>query len=359
MNPGSRACLEALGRFFTEHHSVLEWGVAPARPGPNAERLRNWVGEGYHGSLGYMAERLREREDPKAYLPWAESAVMFAFPYGAPLGAGTGPYQVSAYARAGDYHAAGRALLREVEDFLRMETGLGEILFRGFVDTAPVFERDLASEAGIGWRGKNCCTLNRKHGSAFHLAGFFLDIPLAASAPVEDFCGGCTRCLDACPTGAFVAPGRLDSAKCISYWTIEAKGEVPSGLSGNFGGWIFGCDICQEVCPWNRKPKLAAAGAFEARRPGTDAAWPQDGTAWLSLLRKGGGFQSRFKGSAILRAGRKAMLRNLAIAAGNLSDTSMREPLSAALSDEDDPALAAELKRTIQRLSDSETARGG
>jgi epoxyqueuosine reductase len=350
----SRACLETLQRFFSGNSSVLEWGVTPARLSPNAANLRAWVAGGRHGSLEYMAARLSERENPKAFHGWAESVVMFAFPYGNSLGLTGGPYQVAAYAGSEDYHQVARGLLREAEGFLRQGSGLSEVRFYGFVDTAPVFERDLASEAGIGWRGKNCCTLNRTHGSAFHLAGFFLDIPLAPSAPVEDFCGGCTRCLDACPTQAFDGPGKLDATKCISYWTIEAKGEVPPALSEKFGGWIFGCDICQEVCPWNHKPirkigrnthtgiRGAVTGVAEDR--------PEDGPAWLTLLRKGGGFQSRYKHSPLTRAGRKALVRNLAIAARNLGDTSMIAPLREMLPEESDPAVRAEIERSISYL---------
>jgi epoxyqueuosine reductase len=352
----TRACLENLQRFFTGNSGILEWGVAPARPTPNSDKLRAWVDQGRNAAMDYMSARLSERENPKAFHPWAESVVMFAFPYGNVLGLTGKYYQVASYAGADDYHSIARKLLREAEAFLRQGSGLADIKFYGFVDTAPVFERDLASEAGIGWRGKNCCTLNRTHGSAFHLAGFFIDIPLAPSAPVEDFCGGCTRCLDACPTQAFTGPGQLDASKCISYWTIEAKGEVPQDLSEKFGGWIFGCDVCQEVCPWNHKPlrkvgrgdHTGIRGAVTGR---SDRA-PEDGPDWLTLLRKGGGFQSQYKNSPLTRAGRKALMRNLAIAARNLGDTSMIEPFREALPEESDPVVRAEIERTIKFLKD-------
>jgi epoxyqueuosine reductase len=244
--------------------------------------------------------------------------------------------------------------LREAEAHLRADASLADIRFYGFVDTAPVFERDLASEAGLGWRGKNCCTLNRKHGSAFHLAGFFLDVALPSAAPLEDFCGGCTRCLDACPTGAFVAPGKLDANKCISYWTIEDKGPLPEGLPDKFGGWIFGCDVCQDVCPWNHKHiREARADAVPGGLSGAAAGgfgFPESGKAWAELLRKGGGFQSRFKGSPLTRAGRRSLLRNLAVAARNLGDTSAVGPLRAALEDETDPAVRGEIEKTLSAL---------
>ena len=344
--PGAaKACLGALRAFFASEPRVLDWGIAPARPSPRSDLLRAWVMEGRHAGMAYMAERLAERADPRAFHAWAESAVVFAFPYARPLSPASGGYRVAAYAQGPDYHGIARGILAAAEAHLRADPRTSALRFYGFVDTAPVFERDLASEAGLGWRAKNCCTLNREAGSAFHLAGFFLDLGLPPSAPVEDFCGGCTRCLEACPTGAFLAPGRLDANKCISYWTIEAKGALPEALSERFGGWIFGCDVCQEVCPWNRK-RLAAPGAP------APAGFPAAGPEWAALLSKGGGFQSRFKGSPLTRAGRRALMRNLAAAARNLGDASMEGPLREALPEEDDPAVRKEIEKALERLGD-------
>ena len=348
----SRACLEGLKEFFARD-DVLDWGVAAARPTPHSDNLKAWVGKGYHASLEYMSKRLAERSDPTAFHPWAQSAVMFSFPYLAPLGSSPGPYRVAAYAfpsptgmgpktnYGDDYHDRARALLREAEAFLRSRDGLEDIRFYGFADTAPVFERDLASEAGLGWRGKNGCTLSRGHGSAFNLAGFFIDLALPVSEPVQDFCGGCTRCIDLCPTGAFQAPGVLDANKCISYWTIEAKGEVPAELSGKFGGWVFGCDICQEVCPWNHK---------HMAKPPAAAPFPEDAPGWLALLRQGGGFQSRYRKSPLTRAGRRSLMRNVAVAARNMGDTSAAPAIREILGTETDPVLIGELKRTLAAL---------
>lgn len=362
----SAACQASLRFFFSNDARVLEWGVAPARPSPNAGLLREWVAQDRHAGMEFMAARLNERMDPQVFHPWAESAVVFSFPYGSPLEAGGNPYKVAAYAKGEDYHKTARGILRDLETHLRADEGLAGIRFYGFADTAPVFERDLASEAGLGWRGKNCCTLHRKHGSAFHLGGFFLDVPLEPSVPVEDFCGSCTRCIDQCPTEAFLGPGRLDANKCISYWTIEARGEVPATLSDRFQDRIFGCDICQEVCPWNHKhihPHVmrphfmrpdAAAGGESADSPrGTGAGvagFPESGAAWAALLKKGGGFQSRFKRSPLMRAGRRSLLRNLAIAVRNLRDTSVLEPLKASLAEETDPVVRMEIERTLAVL---------
>jgi epoxyqueuosine reductase len=371
--------IHAALRAFFDRPDVLDWGVAPARPTPKADRLRAWVDQGFHGSMEYMAKRLAERSDPATFHPWARSAVLFAFPYRVPLGTSRGPYRVAAYAYGGDYHDRARALLREAESALRALPGRADLRFYGFADTAPVFERDLASEAGLGWRGKNACTLSRAHGSAFHLAGFLLDVDLPPSVPVQDFCGGCTRCLDQCPTGAFQGPGVLDATKCISYWTIEAKGEVPAELSQGFGGWVFGCDVCQEVCPWNHKhmrprespePPAAAAVSIGEPEPGPATAgsgtgvgigsgggvipgFPETSDGWISLLRQGGGFQSRYKGTPLTRAGRRSLLRNVAVAARNLGDTSAAGPLAAALEAETEPLIRAEIARTLVALGGS------
>ncbi|MDB5049588.1 MAG: tRNA epoxyqueuosine(34) reductase QueG [Fibrobacteres bacterium] len=347
MTPRIEACLASLRSFFSHDPRALEWGIAPARPTPNAELLRAWVQQKHHAGMDYMAARLAERMDPKSFHPWAESAIVFAFPYGHPLGASQDKYRVAAYARSRDYHEVARGILRDAEAHLKSQPLLADIRFYGFTDTAPVFERDLASEAGLGWRGKNCCTLNRKHGSGFHLGGFFLDLALPASAPVEDFCGGCTRCIDECPTEAFIAPGKLDANKCISYWTIEAKGPVPEGLSDRFGGWIFGCDVCQEVCPWNHKH---IKDAEERGAPESPARFPDTGPAWVELLRKGGGFRSRFRKSPLDRAGRRSLMRNAAIAARNLGDASAAGPLRAALSEETDPVVRKEIEKALLDL---------
>jgi epoxyqueuosine reductase len=365
-DPG--AAMAVLREFFSAS-SVLDWGVAPARRNPNADNLRAWVDRGYHASMGYMAERLAERIDPLDFHPWARSAVVFAFPYRAPLGTSRGPYRVAAYAHGGDYHDRARVLLRGAETALRAAPGLEAIRFYGFADTAPVFERDLASEAGLGWRGKNGCTLSRAHGSAFNLAGFLLDMDLPVSAPVQEFCGGCTRCLDLCPTGAFAGPGILDANKCISYWTIEARAPAPPVLAADFGGWIFGCDICQEVCPWNFKHKerpfaqdaAAVTAAPPMVSPDFAEEFPSDAVSWLSLLKQGGGFRSRFRKTPLARAGRRGLLRNLAVAIGNLQDASARDALEQALAGETDEGLHQVLERTLGALgvSDEDGSRGG
>ncbi len=354
---------EDLQDFFASKPRILEWGIAKAGKTPNADKLQNWISQGHHGKLTYMETRLQERMNPQAFHPWAKSVVIFSFPYARALGDGNfkpipgeanGPrYRVAAYAGARDYHDEARAILKEAEAFLKIRTSHPDLKFYGFVDTAPIFERDLATEAGLGWRGKNCCTLSREHGSAFHLAGFLLDAELPVATPSQEFCGGCTRCLDECPTDAFMGPGHLDATKCISYWTIEAKSEPPAELTPKFGSWIFGCDVCQDVCPWNQKAARDKAVAERSLHLSNtdiddeDGMFPEDGLAWLRLLRKGGGLQSRFRHSPLLRAGRKSLLRNLAVAAGNLRDLSLLKPLQELLPQEEDPAVRKEIEKAI------------
>ncbi len=357
--------LPYLEEFFSNQSEVINWGIASANSSPNAGRLKEWIDQGYHGSMAYMANGLQARMRPQELHPWAKSIIVFAIPYARPLQIKKNPkqkiseesippaedkaisYQVAAYVGVEDYHHRARIILQAAQKFLQEKTENPSLNFYGFVDTAPVFERDLASEAGLGWRGKNCCTLNRKDGSAFHLAGFFLDQELIPSQPLEEFCGGCTLCIDQCPTSAFIAPGKLDSNKCISYWTIEAKGLLPEKVAENFGSWIFGCDICQEVCPWNHK---AHRSQGENKNPPVSLTLPSSGLEWLALLKKGGGFQSRFKKTPLSRAGRKSLLRNVANAAANQKDFSVLNALIEILKIEEDENLKKDLAQSIKRL---------
>jgi epoxyqueuosine reductase len=339
-----------LDAFFSARPEVLHWGfTALDKALPNAANLASWVEEGLHANLAYMAANLDKRRDPRALVEWARVAVLFSIRQPRPFGADTGDFKVAAYAQGEDYHRVARRLLNEAEAALvRVATDAGETppRFQGFCDTWPVFERDLAAESGLGWRGKNACLLHKEHGSGFLLAGFFLDCDPEklgpAPAPALDFCGGCTACLDACPTDAFIAPGRLDANKCISYWTIEAKGAIPPELSAKFGDRIYGCDTCQDVCPWNLKPRKRA-GADETVGP---AGWPRSADDWFALLRKAGGFQSRFKDAPLPRAGRRSLMRNLLVVLRNSArplPPAWRAILEA---EEDDPVVREELART-------------
>jgi epoxyqueuosine reductase len=344
----SSAIQPLLADFFAAQPRVLEWGsVSLGSPPPNADNLMTWVQQGMHAGLGYMQERLDERTDPNVFVPWARTVVLFSLRQPVPFGIDTGDFRVASYALGKDYHRVCHRIMDRLEERLKLESP--ETRFLRFCDTGPVFERDLAAEAGLGWRGKNATLIHRKHGSGFLLAGFFLDVDLGTPAqPVADFCGGCTACLDACPTDALIAPGRLDANKCISYQTIERKGVLPAGESAKFGNLVFGCDICQDVCPWNHKHKEDKSGgdpvyAAESEPLALDA-WPRTAEEWLALLRKGGGFRSRLRHTPLPRAGRQALLRNVLIAMRNSGQELTAEWRKILEEEEDDAGVVNELR---------------
>lgn len=348
-----------LADFFAAEPRVLSWGhvaLAPAKPpAPHGDALRAWVAQGLHADLGYMENNLDERADARLFAPWAKVAVLFSVRQPAPFmtdsgdAAGQGP-RVAAYARGKDYHRVAHRIMDRLEERLALEAP--EARFERFCDTAPVFERDLAAEAGLGWRGKNATLIHKTHGSGFLIAGFFLDIDPAAlgapPVPAPDFCGGCTACLTACPTDAFVAPGRLDANKCISYWTIEHKGPIPREVSTQFGSWMYGCDACQDACPWNRKPaRRHAAELAETPRPADEPLppgdWPRTSDEWLKLLRRGGGFRSLMRHTPLKRAGRRMLIRNTLIVMRNTGVEPSDEWKAILREEEDDDAIVGEL----------------
>jgi epoxyqueuosine reductase len=357
---------QALQAFVADNPDILSFGCVEPGPAPSEARLRRFLAQGHAADMEYMARQVEERVNPSLLAPWAKTLVLMSLKPTAPLQASTPPYAVAAYARGEDYHHRARRLLQALESHLR--TFDGELQFRGFVDTSPLFERDFAAAAGLGWRAKNCTLLSREHGSHFLLFGCLLSVETVRSQPVAEFCGGCTRCLDACPTSAFTAPGELDARLCISYHTIENRGQTPPELASRFGSWIFGCDICQTVCPWNRKHLQADQGGkgkpgnpgdqgdpgtlktSDNREAGSSDPYTLTGSEWLNLLSPGGGFQSRFKGSPLSRAGRKGMLRNVAEAAARQGDASALPGLLAALERESDTMLQATLQKTVAQL---------
>lgn len=360
-SPESRrqAALSVLQSFVDVEDEVLAFGCADLGPAPSESRFRRFLAQGHQAGMSYLERQVEERLDPRKLTPWAESLILFALkpsapmlPYSPPGKRGLTPsasppdfsgskrYRIAAYAQGEDYHFRARRLLQKLEALLL--SACGPVRLRPFVDTSPVFERDFAAAAGLGWRAKNCTLLSRDLGSHFLLMGLLIDIALPTATPVQEFCGGCTRCLDACPTQAFTAPGELDARKCISYWTIEHRGALPEPLAQNFGEWIFGCDICQAVCPWNRK--------HLANETTANPHFQLSGAEWLDVLRPGGGFQSRFKHSPLSRAGRKGLLRNVANAASNQGDASMLPQLAALAEQEEDAMLREACVRSLAKL---------
>ncbi len=216
-----------------------------------APRLESWLKQNYHGEMAYMANHFDKRLDPTKLVEGAKSVVSLLYNYYPSEDlAHDGTYKIAKYAYGKDYHFVIKDKLKEF--LARIEEEIGEIGGRVFVDSAPVMERQWAAKSGLGWLGKNSLLLNKQRGSFFFLAELIIDLELDADGPVQDYCGTCTKCLDACPTDAIVGNQIIDASKCISYLTIELKDEIPKQFSDEMEDWMFGCDICQDVCPWNR-----------------------------------------------------------------------------------------------------------
>lgn len=215
-----------------------------------APKMEQWLNRRYQGKMSYLENYFDKRMDPTLLVPGAKSVVSLLYNYYPKEDLERpGEYKISKYAYGEDYHTVVKEKLKLLLDCIRQE--IGEINGRAFVDSAPVMERAWAQRGGLGWIGKNSLLLNREMGSFFFIAELIIDLPLAYDHAVKDFCGTCTACIDACPTDAIADPYVVDGSKCISYFTIELKESIPSEVKGKFENWIFGCDICQDVCPWN------------------------------------------------------------------------------------------------------------
>jgi epoxyqueuosine reductase len=297
-------------------------GVTRAEaPRTRGERLRRFVGEGRHGDMGWMARRLQERADPNALWPAAKSVVMLGLNYGPdndPLSAleHRSAGAISVYAQGRDYHDVLKSRLKTLARFV-VETMGGEVKI--FVDTAPVMEKPLAAEAGLGWQGKHTNLVSRARGSWLFLGALFSTLDVAVDAPETDHCGACRRCLDICPTNAFPAPYELDARRCISYLTIEHKGPIPREFRAAMGNRIYGCDDCLAVCPWNKFARISRTAALQARDELRSP--PLHELARLDDA----GFRKLFSGSPIKRIGRDRFLRNVMIAIGNSGEASLAD----------------------------------
>ncbi len=286
-------------------------GVAPAVEAPAHGAFLGWLDAGHAAGMDYLARHAGVREHPEKLLEGAKSVVMVSLVYGRPYPASPGRSQgkVARYARGSDYHETLWQRLDALLDWLI--TAHPGARGRAVADTAPLLERDFARLAGLGWVGKNTMLIDRKLGSFTLLGALIVDTALVSDAPLAaGYCGTCTRCLDACPTAAFTAPYSLDSRKCISYWTIEHKGEIVDEMADRLDGWVFGCDICQDVCPWNRKAPAGRVAELDARPELTTP----DLIAWLD--RDPAEMARSIKGTALSRAKRAGLLRNAALILG-------------------------------------------
>ncbi len=303
-------------------------GIAPVDDSPELDYFPLWIAEGRAGEMKYLEARDEQGQLKRASLkhaaPWARSVVVCAINYNT-----TQPYStefqnysaenqkrgwISRYAWSRqDYHEAVMERLLQVESALRNAAGPGDLLTRCYVDTGPIVERVVAKYAGIGWIGKNTCIINQQLGSWMFLGVILTSLELTPSVPAPDRCGSCTRCIEACPTDALVAPYQMDSNLCISYLTIEKRGAIPQSeeLRSGIGRHVFGCDICQDVCPWNRKAPAIYAAEFQPRAELINP--PLD---WLAEMSEEE-FRHTFKGSPVRRAKRSGLRRNAVIAMGN------------------------------------------
>jgi epoxyqueuosine reductase len=325
-------------------------GVAAAEPIPDLRRYREWVNSGFAGEMRYLTDRRADvRAHPRNLLPSARSIVCVGKLYNAPQ-----PYStvmddaergwISRYAWGDDYHDVLRRGLARLDALLRERCGT-EYESKICVDTAPLLERSYARMAGLGWIGKNTCLIRERSGSWFFLGELLVSIEIAPDAPPQDRCGTCRRCIDACPTAAIVPLGEgytVNSRLCISYYTIELRGEVPDERRAGNGAHVFGCDICQDVCPWNRRSPVTTESAFQPRT----LAPPLEKMAAFTEKE----FRELFAGTPVTRARYTGFLRNVAIAMGNSRLPQFRAPLEKLAASEDE-VVAEHARWALERLA--------
>jgi epoxyqueuosine reductase len=318
-------------------------GIAQLGAPETTPQYHAWLARGFHGEMAYLERGSALRDDTTRPEPGMRSAIVVALDYGGRQPSGP----IARYARGDDYHDVMRAKLRELHSCL--DRDLGEpTAARPYVDTGPILERDLAQRAGLGWFGKNTMLINPKRGSFFFIGALFTSLELAPDEPFRaDHCGTCTRCLEACPTGAFAEPRVLDATKCISYLTIEHRSAIPEAMRPAMRDHVFGCDICQDVCPWNERfAKPAPAGPLAPR----DDRIAPDLAALLKL--DDAGFRAQFRGSAITRTKRRGLARNIAIVLGNRGTDDDVNALHEAAAHDADPLVREHAAWALSRVVD-------
>lgn len=275
--------------------------------------LEQWLEQGMQGKMKYMENHFEMRLDPRKLVPGAKSVVSLLLNYYPPIGitdkedktddTENNRYKISKYAYGKDYHLVIKAKLKELYQFIN--DTIGEVGGRVFVDSAPVMDKAWAKKSGLGWMGKNTNIINPKQGSFFFIAELIIDLELDYDSPMKDYCGSCTRCIDACPTDALIAPYQIDASKCISYLTIELRENIPAEYHNKLGKWIFGCDICQDVCPWNRFSKPNHQPEFNP----INNLLEMSKNDWEEITEDV--FDRVFKNSPMKRAGFEGMKRNI------------------------------------------------
>jgi len=322
----------------------FDWvGITGPDPAPHYPVFENWLDAGRHGEMGYLGnERSRlRRADPRRVLPECKTILALGVRYPAPDSTGGGKDgvlrgKIASFAWGMDYHDILPERLQSLSAYIETQVG-SPVPNRWYTDTGPILERDMAQRAGLGWIGKNTCLIHPKMGSYFLLAEILLGVELAPDPPfTPDHCGTCTRCLDACPTACILPDRTIDSRRCISYLTIELKGPIPRHLRPLIGEWVFGCDICQQVCPWNKR--FAVSQGDPAFGPRLNLHH-SDLTEELALTAEE--FNRKFKGSPVKRSKRRGYLRNITVALGNSKDPSAIPALRDALLNDPEPLVRA------------------
>jgi epoxyqueuosine reductase len=338
----SRIIAHAISLGF-DHAAIL-----PAPSLPTRGAYLEWIAEGRHGEMSYLDRHQDLRFDAAMLEPGTRSVIALLIRYHQPLDLLPGGLRIARYAHGDDYHDSLRDRMRQLAAFIHAETG-APVAARPAVDSAPLLERDLAKLAGLGWIGKNTLLIHPRHGSFTFLAELLVDCDLTREAPETphpDRCGTCSRCIDACPTQAIAAPYLLDARRCISYLTIELRGPIPRHLRAAIGDHLFGCDICQDVCPWNRRVSPTQDPAFQ----------PRQAVAALSpitlLCMDQDTFSRTFSGSAIKRTKRRGLLRNAAVVLGNTRPPGALDALIARLTDEPEPLVRGHIAWALHQYDE-------
>ena len=313
------------------------FGVTTPAAGEHLNSYRVWLDQGMHGEMHYLERHLPLKENPQLLMPNMKSIVIVACNYWNPASAEGTQASVAAYARGDDYHGFMKNMLEELAQAAQLKNP--DFAYRTFVDSGPLMERDLATRAGLGWIGKNSCLIHPQKGSWFLLGCLLTNQEMPPDKPFNHFhCGSCTRCIDACPTDALTAPHTLDARQCIAYWTIEQKESIPEPLRENIGDWLFGCDICQQVCPWNER--FAESTTHEVFTP-RDWMSTHSLSDLLALTEHQFSLQIAPK-SPIKRPKYRGFLRNISVVMGNQKQATFIPALQKALQDHQGDSMLQE-----------------
>ncbi len=338
-NRTDRAFAARVFREEAEREGFARSGIARAETPPEFPRYRRWIAEGRHAGMRYLEDTADVRASPEALLPGARSVLCLAAPHAPETPSARDGSRIARYAAGPDYHGTLRERAIRVAEAIAARVD-SPFAWRVCVDSTPLAERSFAAAAGLGWVGKNGCLIDSELGSFFLLAEILTDLDLPADDPVAERCGSCVRCLEACPTGAFLEPGLLDANRCLAYWTIEHRGAIPNAVKESLGDRVFGCDDCQDACPWN-----AALGAGKTS--------PAPGRAdWIAMGR--GEFRRVFGATALNRAGWRGLQRNAALSAGCEGDAGLSGALTAAAACSD-RGLSDAARWALSRLPSFET----